>query len=50
VSELRKRTPDPHVLAWHSRQVDTDAYLSVLVVGEIRQGMGARVLNPFERR
>jgi predicted nucleic acid-binding protein len=39
VSELRKRTPDPHVLAWHSRQVDTDAYLSVLVVGEVRQGI-----------
>lgn len=39
VSELRKRAPDPHVLAWHSRQVDADAYLSVLVVGEIKQGI-----------
>jgi predicted nucleic acid-binding protein len=39
VSELRKRTPDPHVLAWHGRQVHADTYLSVLVVAEIRQGI-----------
>lgn len=37
VSELRKATPDPHVLAWHRRQRRAEAYLSVLVVGEIRQ-------------
>jgi predicted nucleic acid-binding protein len=39
VSELRKRRPDRHVLAWHARHVEADAYLSVLVLGEIRQGV-----------
>jgi predicted nucleic acid-binding protein len=39
VSELRKRRPDPHVLAWHGRHVDADAYISALVVGEISQGI-----------
>jgi toxin FitB len=39
VSELRKRRPDPHVEAWYKRHVDTEAYLSVLVIGEIRQGI-----------
>ena len=39
VSELRKRAPDPHVLAWHQRNVTAAAYVSVLVLGEIRQGI-----------
>ncbi len=39
VSELRKPHPDPHVAAWHARHVDDEAYLSTLVVGEIRQGI-----------
>ena len=39
VSELRKKTPDPHVLAWYDREAGVDAYLSALVVGEIRQGI-----------
>lgn len=39
VSELRKRTPDPHVLAWYQRNVSAQAYVSVLVLGEIRQGI-----------
>jgi predicted nucleic acid-binding protein len=39
VSELRKTTPDPHVLAWHRSQRRAEAYLSALVVGEIRQGI-----------
>jgi predicted nucleic acid-binding protein len=39
VSELRKATPNPQVLAWHRRQRRAEAYLSVLVVGEIRQGI-----------
>jgi predicted nucleic acid-binding protein len=39
VSELRKVTPNPHVLAWHQNHRRAEAYLSVLVVGEIRQGI-----------
>lgn len=39
VSELRKATPDARVLAWHREQAAADAYISTLVVGEIRQGI-----------
>lgn len=39
VSELRKSTPNPEVLAWHHRQRHAEAYTSTLVVGEIRQGI-----------
>lgn len=39
VSELRKAKPNPHVLSWHRQNVDAEAYLSALVVGEIRQGI-----------
>jgi len=42
LSELRKKAPDPNVVAWHSRQAEAEAYISVLLVGEIRQGI-ARV-------
>lgn len=39
VSELRKVAPDPHVVAWHQRHATASAFLSVLVLGEIRQGI-----------
>jgi predicted nucleic acid-binding protein len=39
VSELRKASPHPNVLAWHRRQSHVDAYLSSLVIGAIRQGI-----------
>ncbi|GIH11121.1 twitching motility protein PilT [Rhizocola hellebori] len=39
VSELRKAAPDPNVLAWHQSQIRAQAYISTLVVGEIRQGI-----------
>jgi predicted nucleic acid-binding protein len=39
VSELRKRQPDRHVATWHAQHRDAEAYLSVLVIGEIRQGV-----------
>jgi toxin FitB len=39
ISELRKKAPDPHVLAWHQKHVRADAYVSVLALGEIRQGI-----------
>lgn len=39
VSELRKRSPDPHVVAWREAHAGAEVYLSVLVTGEIRQGV-----------
>jgi len=39
VSELRKSQPDVNVLAWQQRNATADIYLSVLVIGEIRQGI-----------
>jgi predicted nucleic acid-binding protein len=39
VSELRKAKPDPYVLAWHQSQSGAQAFISTLVVGEIRQGV-----------
>jgi predicted nucleic acid-binding protein len=39
VSELRKTEPNPYVLAWHQTQRRADAFVSALVVGEIRQGI-----------
>jgi predicted nucleic acid-binding protein len=39
VSELRKSAPHPHVLTWQRRHAHADAYISTLVVGEIRQGI-----------
>ena len=39
VSELRKRRPDPAVASWRESIGADDLYLSVLVLGEIRQGV-----------
>jgi toxin FitB len=39
ISEGRKPAPDPNVRAWLASIPDGDLYLSVLVVGEIRQGI-----------
>jgi predicted nucleic acid-binding protein len=39
VSEIRKKTPDPHVAAWFALAPADELFLSVLVVGEIRQGI-----------
>jgi toxin FitB len=39
VSEARKRTADPKVRAWFASVPDSDLYLSVLVLGEVRQGV-----------
>jgi toxin FitB len=39
VSELRKRLPDPHVLAWYGTVSSADLFLSVLTIGEIRLGI-----------
>jgi predicted nucleic acid-binding protein len=39
VSEIRKRRPDPHVLAWWDRVKSADIFLSALTIGEIRLGV-----------
>jgi predicted nucleic acid-binding protein len=39
VSEARKPTPDAAVRTWLTSVPDEELYLSVLVVGEIRQGI-----------
>ena len=39
VAEVRKPRPHPGVAAWFASTQGADLYLSVLVVGEIRQGI-----------
>jgi|SRR5512132_497983 toxin FitB len=39
LSEARKRSPDSKVRAWLASVPEPELYLSVLVVGEIRQGI-----------
>lgn len=41
LSELRKRQPDPRVLAWVDARPRSTLYLSVLTLGEIRRGAEA---------
>jgi predicted nucleic acid-binding protein len=39
VSELRRRRPDPAVVAWYEGVAASELFLSVLTVGEIRRGV-----------
>jgi predicted nucleic acid-binding protein len=39
VSEIRKREPHPGVLGWFATVPARELFLSVLVIGEIRQGI-----------
>ncbi len=39
VSELRRRRPDEAVLGWFDRATASELYLSVLTIGELRQGI-----------
>lgn len=39
VSELRKREPDPNVLAWYATTASSHLFLSVITLGEIRLGI-----------
>jgi len=41
LSELRRRTPDPAVVAWFEERPATTLHLSVLTLGEIRKGIEA---------
>lgn len=51
ISEVRKRQQDPGVLAWFSGVQGQDLYISVLAVGEIRQGVDRlRRRDPVQAR
>jgi predicted nucleic acid-binding protein len=39
VSELRKRDPDPNLLAWYDTVASAELFLSALTIGEIRLGI-----------
>jgi predicted nucleic acid-binding protein len=39
VSEMRKSAPNRRVVTWFRDNADADAYISVMVVGEIRRGI-----------
>jgi predicted nucleic acid-binding protein len=39
LSELRRKMPDPRVVAWFQQRPATTLYLSVLTLGEIRKGI-----------
>jgi toxin FitB len=39
VSELRKRNPDPRLLAWYEEVPSAELFLSVLTLGEVRLGV-----------
>ncbi len=39
VSELRRRAPDPRVVAWYDAVPSAELFLSVLTLGEIRLGI-----------
>ena len=39
ISELRKRTPDPNVVAWLSSTPEKSLFLSVVTISEIQRGI-----------
>lgn len=39
LSELRRKNPDPKVVAWFSERAAQSLFLSVLTLGEIRKGI-----------
>lgn len=39
ISEIRKRSPDPQVLAWYNSLSAAEIFISALSIGEIRQGI-----------
>jgi toxin FitB len=39
ISEIRKRSPDPQVLAWYDSLAAEATFISALTIGEIRQGI-----------
>jgi hypothetical protein len=39
LSELKRKTPDPSVVAWFSDRPSMSLYISVLTLGEVRKGI-----------
>jgi len=39
ISEIRKRHPDPHVVAWWDTVTSAEVFISALAIGEIRLGI-----------
>lgn len=39
ISEIRKRRPDPHVMAWWATVNSAEIFVSALTIGEIRIGI-----------
>ncbi|HXZ72089.1 MAG TPA: type II toxin-antitoxin system VapC family toxin [Streptosporangiaceae bacterium] len=39
ISEIRKRYPDPHVMAWWETVTSAEVFISALTIGEIRLGI-----------
>jgi toxin FitB len=39
ISEIRKRRPDPHVVAWWDTITSAEVFISALTLGEIRLGI-----------
>ncbi len=48
ISELRRKTPEPSVIAWFSKRPASTLYLSVLTLGELRKGIES--VKDLERR
>ena len=48
VSELRRKRPEPRVLRWFEWLDNSQLYLSVLTIGEIRRGI-ERLTDPMQR-
>lgn len=49
LSELRRKQPDPHVVAWLQARPRQSLFLSVLTLGEIRKGLEG-VAEPDRRQ
>ena len=49
VSELRKARPNPNVVAWVGSLGETDAFLSVVTIGEIERGIAELADAEFAR-
>lgn len=53
LSELRRKQPDSHVVAWFSKRATQSLYISVLTLGEIRKGierLDSRLPGDLERK
>ena len=49
ISEARKKTPSPKVMAWLGQQEESALFLSAITIGELHKG-AARLEDPKRRR